>query len=114
MMPKKQIILDCILVILFFLFMIALTGCAKEPAVSETLTENAVNATTALEQSLPVECKTESIITQITVVKTEIKAISKSCQAEKDKIMQDKLKWQWSFWALAIVVGVYLARKVLK
>lgn len=110
----KQVITDSIIVILFFLVMLALVGCAKEPAVSETLTENAVNATTALEQSLPAECKTESILTQITVVKTEIKAISKTCKVEKDKITQDKLKWQWSFWGLLGIVGVYLIRKILK
>jgi hypothetical protein len=93
---------------------LVLSACAKEPTVSDTLTENAVNATTGLEQSLPTECKTDAILTQITVVKTEIRAISKACQAEKDVITRDKLKWKLAFWALTGVVIAYVLRKILK
>lgn len=91
-----------------------LVGCAKTKPITETVTENAINATTALEKTLADGCKTEPITTQIAIIKSEIRAIKSACDIEKDQITQEKLKWQWSFWVLTIVVGVYLARKVLK
>ena len=93
---------------------IMLGGCARQEPVSETIANNAINATTALEQQLPAECKTEAMTTQITVIKTEIRAVKSACQTEKDQITQEKLKWKMSFWALVAVIGVYIARKVLK
>lgn len=88
-------------------------GCAKDTPVSDTLTENAINATTALEQSLPKECKTDAIATQITVLKTEIRSISKACEIEKEQITKDKLHWKLSFWALFGIVIAYIMKKLL-
>jgi len=93
---------------------VLLVGCAKTKPITETIAENAINATTALEKTLADTCKTEPITTQIAVIKSEIRAMKSACDIEKDQITQEKLKWQWSFWALAVVVGVYLAKKVLK
>ena len=92
---------------------IMLCGCARQDPLSDTIADNAVNATTALEQQLPKECKTEAIATQITVIKTEIRAVKSACQKEKDEITRDKLKWKLSFWALVGVVLAYVAKKVL-
>lgn len=103
-----------ILCIIVFLILISLCGCAKTDTVSETIANNAINATTALEQSLPAECKTESINTQFTVIKTEIRAIKSACEQEKEIITQEKLKWKYSFIGLVIIIGVYIARKILK
>lgn len=93
---------------------LTLSACVSEKPVSENLADNAVNATTALEQGLSKECKTDSIITQITVVKTEIKAISKACQTEKQVITQEKRKYQILFFGLLALVGIFLVKKVLK
>jgi len=93
---------------------LALAGCAKTAPVSETITENAITATTALEQTLTEECKTDAIKTQLTVVKTQIRAINNACVAEKQAITQEKRKWQMGFWALLALIGLYVARKVLK
>ena len=93
---------------------VLLVGCAKTKPITETIAENAINATTVLEKTLADTCKTEPITTQIAVIKSEIRAMKSACDIEKDQITQEKLKWQWSFWALAVVVGAYLARKVLK
>lgn len=110
----KRIISDIVIVILLFVLMLALVGCAKNTPVSETIANNAINATTVLEQSLSADCKTDAITTQITVVKTQIRAISGACESEKDAITTEKLRWKWSFWALVGIIGVFLARKILK
>ena len=91
-----------------------LTGCAKQEPVSNTIADNAITAATALEQSLPAECKTEAITTQITVVKTQIRAIKNACETEKSAIEQEKTRWKWSFWGMLILIGAYIARKLLK
>lgn len=93
---------------------LVLYGCAREPSISENITENAINTTTALEQSLSKECKTESIITQITVIKSEIRSISKACEIEKDQITKDMIRWKFSFWALVSIIVAYIIKKVLK
>lgn len=93
---------------------VLLSGCAKDTPVSDTLADNAVNATTALEKALPEECKTDFVNTQFTVIKTEIRAIKNACDIEKDVITKEKLKWQWGFWLLVAVIGVYVGKKILK
>lgn len=99
---------------ILLIFTILLNGCARETPVSDTIADNAVNATTALQQALPDECKTAAINTQFDVIRTEIRAVKTACQTEKDVITSEKLKWQWAFWALAAMVSVYFARKILK
>lgn len=99
--------------ILFFSTFL-LSGCAKQEPVSNTIADNAINATTALEQQLPAECKAESIITQITVVKTQIRAIKNACETEKAVIQHEKAKWMMAFFAMVAVIGLYVVKKVLK
>ena len=96
---------------LFFLLFI-LSSCAKP--VSNDLANNAINQATALEQSLPSDCATESIKAQIKGIKSEINAITKACDTEKAEIRADKVKWQTAFWALFIIVGMFGLKKVIK
>ena len=103
-----------ILFIVLVLLVLSLCACNRQQPVSETISDNAVTATTALEQSLPKECKTDAILTQFTVIKTEIRNAKNACVIEKDTITQEKRKWQWAFWGLVVLIGAYIARKVLK
>lgn len=91
-----------------------LFGCAKTSPLSETISENAINATTALEKTLSTECKTDAIKTQLTVIKSEIRNITKSCNIEKDQITREKNSWKLGFWGLIIIIGAYIVRKILK
>ena len=108
----KRYISQIIIVAIFFLLGILLAGCIRTEPVSETIADNAINATNALEQSLPAECKTAAINTQITVIKTQIKAITNACETEKNEITRDKLKWKYSFWVLIGIVLAYILKKV--
>ncbi len=91
-----------------------LSGCASEKPASETIADNAINATTGLEQTLKEECKTSAIKTQLMVIKTEIRNITKSCNTEKNQITQEKNSWKLGFWGLIIIIGVYIIRKIFK
>lgn len=103
-----------VLYIILALLLISLCACSKPQPVSETIADNAVNATTALQQSLPKECKTDAINTQFDVIRTEIRAVKTSCQTEKEIITKDKLKWKYSFWILVGIIAAYILRKVTK
>lgn len=103
-----------ILYLLLALLVFSLVACSSTPQVSETIADNAVNTVVAVEKSLSAECKTEAVTTQLTVVKSEIRSITSACQAEKDVITQEKLRWKWSFWALVLVIAAYVARKITK
>lgn len=89
-------------------------GCSKQPVASESIANSAINATTALEQSLPVTCATDGIKAQITAIKTQITAIATACETEKQVITQEKIRWQWSFFALLAVVIVYILKRITK
>ena len=110
----KRYISEIIIVAIFFLLILLLAGCAKTEPVSETIADNAVNTVVAIEKTLPDECKTEAVTTQLTVVKSEIRSITSACEAEKNVITQDKLKWKISFWALIGVIIAYILKKITK
>jgi hypothetical protein len=97
----------------YIAILLLLCGCAKTTA-TENIANSAINTTTAIEKSLTADCATESIKTQIQAVKTQINAIVQTCETEKAEIRADKVKWQTAFWALLVVVSVFVMRKVLK
>ena len=110
----KKILGDCIIVLIFFLIILTLTGCAKKEPVSETIADNAINATTGLEQQLPEQCKTSAITTQLTLIKTQIRSISNACETEKQVIEQQRRGWKMSFWALIGLIIAYIFKRLTK
>ena len=110
----KRYLSEIIIFIIFFILALALCGCSKTTPVSEDIANGAINATTGLEQQLPVACKTDAIMTQITVIKTQIRAITNACETEKNVIEQQKQHYQWAFYGTLVLIGLFLARKVLK
>ena len=81
-----------------------LYGCAKTPVASETIADSATSE----------ECQTAVVQTQLASVQAQIKAITSACATEKEAITQEKLRWQWAFWGLLAVIGIYVAKRVLK
>lgn len=94
------------------LILTVLTSCAKQPVASETIAEGAISAATAIEQTLPKECATQAIKTQITALKTQIKAITAASESEKQVIEQEKIRWKWAFLSLVMAIALFIAKKV--
>lgn len=98
---------------ILLLLTVLLNGCQTTP--THDMTENAQTALTALEQSIPVQCATESIKTQIKGIRTQINTIEKTCvktcNDEKAVIEAEKVKWKIAFFGLLVVVGVWILRK---
>lgn len=97
-----------------FLFVLCLVGCANTTPASESIANSAQASIEAMSQTLTPECKTKAIESQINAAHTAIKAAIKACDNEKDIIIQEKLRWKYSFLALAIIVLVHVLRKVIK
>lgn len=97
---------------ILLVFTLLLNGCRTQTA-SEAVTESAINTTTALEQSLPVECKTEPIIAQIDAIKTQIQAIETTCKVEVDNMRLQRNKYMWAFFATIAVCAIYFLRKMV-
>ena len=97
---------------LILLVLFCVTGCSQN-TVSHNIADNAINQATVIEQSLPSNCATESIKTQIKGIKSEIIAIVNACETEKQVIEQEKIRWKWSFLGLALVVAAYIARRLI-
>ena len=99
----------------FILLFLSCTLCScGSVSASHDIADSAINATTAIEKSLPADCATDAIKTQIQAVKTQITAITKACETEKAEIRADKVKWQTAFWGLFVVVAAFVLKKVLK
>lgn len=94
--------------------LLLLTGCANSSSVSESIAENTINEVNSLEQSLSKECKTDAVMTQLTIIKSQIRTSVQACEMEKDVITQEKLKWKWAFFGLLSVIVVWLIKRVLK
>ena len=97
---------------LFFLLFI-LSSCAKH-TVSHNIADNTINQITALEQSINEKCATDSIKTQINVIKSQIKAINGACDTEKAEITAEKNKYKIAFWSLVVIIGLFVSRKIIK
>lgn len=101
----KQICILCVVLLLF--------GCAR-PSATETIAENAKETVSAIYESLPVQCKTDFNKKQTETAQKAIDAVVASCNDQKQIIVQEKLRWKWSFFALAVAIAMYVARKILK
>ena len=97
----------------YCLALFTLSSCAA-PSASNTIAESAINTATAIEQSLPKECATEAVKSQITAIKTQITAITQACDTEKSEIKADKVKWMTAFFGLLTAIAVYIIRKLMK
>jgi hypothetical protein len=98
----------------FLILPLVLCACAKEQPASHVAAQEAIETIGVLYETLPSECKTKTTDFLITMAQNKAAKCDTECVKEKAKLEREKIKWQWSFWALAVVVGVYLARKVLK
>lgn len=93
---------------------VLLSGCAKEKPVYHEVVQNGIDVINAIEQGLPAECKTGSNEILFNVARKQMKNCESACDLAVAKVETEKLKWKWSVFGLLLVIGVYIARKVLK
>lgn len=111
---KTRKISKYVLIWTIFLLILCLYGCVKQPDAVETATSAAHQQILAIKESLPKECQTKAIEKQLKAHDATVETIKTNCDIQKAQITSEKLRWKWSFFALALVIAAYIARKVLK
>lgn len=93
-----------------FLFVLAIliSGCAKEKPASHQVGDAAKESIQTIVAAKP-ECQDVG-----RVCESQIDSIIASCDLESQKITQEKLKYQWGFYGILVVIGLFFAKKVLK
>lgn len=99
------------------LLVFLLFGCSTTPPASQTLTESTKETIKALEESLPKECKTESVKLQFAALEAKVDSTLATCETEKalleeKKRHSDTLVGFWFVWCV-VLLGVLL-RKVFR
>lgn len=100
--------------ILLLLAAVLLSGCTREVPPSHEMTENAINTITAIQQSLPEECKTDANQLMFKVAEREVRGIEKQCDIEKAKIERQVIKWRLISFAMALIIIAYIAKRLIK
>ena len=100
--------------ILLVVLMFVLCGCVKQQDSVETATEAAHQQIIAIKESLPKECQTKAIDEQLKAHDTTIESIKANCDLDRQRISNEKMRWKWSFFALAFIVLAHIAKKILK
>lgn len=93
---------------------LSLYGCVRQPDAVQGAANAAHQQVIAIKDSLPKECISKANEEQMKALDETIDTIVTNCEAQKDKITAEKLKWMYSFFALLIIVLVHVLRKVLK
>lgn len=95
---------------------IALIGCLLCACSAKTPTESAVQAATesitALEKSLPKECKTEAVNAQIAALTTQVENTLLYCENEKKVLKLEKDRLLMVLFFMTVVIGVYIIKKI--
>ncbi len=100
--------------IIYLFIGLIVAGCTRQQPASVTIATSAKETIAAMYQSLPDECKTESNQKQLWAAQSAIDAVVQSCETEKSKINQEKIKWQWAFWGLLAVMAAYVLKRVVR
>lgn len=74
---------------LFFGCLLLLCSCSGVSSVND-IANATINNVTAIEKTLPSECKSESVIASLGAIKSEVKSIVSVCDTEK-KVLQNKI-----------------------
>lgn len=74
---------------LFFGCLLLLCSCSGVSSVNN-IADATINNVTAIEKTLPSECKSESVIASLGAIKSEVKSIVSVCATEK-KVLQNKI-----------------------
>ena len=99
---------EIILVLIGVLLLLCLLGCAKQNTPTNTVADSAKQSISTIVASKP-QCKDVG-----EVCNSQIDSINATCNLELDNLNKDILKWKWSFFGLLVVIGVYVAKKILK
>ena len=107
---SKYVLIWTIIVLLLFI----MTGCAKQTDALNDAATVAHQTIADIGYSLPKECKTETVNKRLETADTAVDSVVSACESQKATIDQERLRWKWSFFALAIIILFHVGKKVIK
>lgn len=91
-----------------FCLPVLLVSCSTQSSVSHSALGNVENSLTALEKSLPSNCKSEDIIERFKVIRGEMVTVREGIEAQLKAEQADTVRWRWAFWSLVIVIATFV------
>lgn len=96
------------------LLILCLAGCAKQTDALNDAATVAHETIADIGYSLPKECKTEAVNKRLETADTAVDSVVSACESQKATIDQERIRWKWSFFALAIIILFHVGKKVIK
>lgn len=96
------------------LLLCIMTGCAKQTDALNDAATVAHQTIADIGYSLPKECKTEAVNKRLETADSAVDSVVSACESQKATIDQERIRWKWSFFALAIIILFHVGRKVIK
>lgn len=96
------------------LSLLFLVGCANDKPASVAIGDSITEAVQAVEKNLTDDCATESVKAQLTAIKTQVSAMSRACEAEKETMQAEMNSWKLGVFVLAGLILLFLGLKIYK
>lgn len=87
----------------FSLIMIILTGCAKQ-SPTENLVDTANQTIDTMYNSVPKECKTDTLTDLRNTAKKQVKAIDETCTLQKNELQAKIRERNWIIASLVLLI----------
>ncbi|MBR2250935.1 MAG: hypothetical protein IJ881_00630 [Neisseriaceae bacterium] len=97
-------------IIAFFICILGCAGCASKSA-TDSISESVAQQIVALKESLPVECQTKAIYSQIDAIESGKNSIVQSCKADIAKVEAQRDKWMVAFFAIVLVLCGFAVKR---
>ena len=107
---SKYVLIWTIIVLLLCI----MAGCAKQTDALNDAATVAHQTIADIGYSLPKECKTETVNKRLGTADMAVDSVVSACKSQKATIDQERLRWKWSFFALAIIILFHVGKKVIK
>lgn len=101
---------DMLKISLFLIVLLGCAGCASKSA-TDSISESVTQQIVALKESLPVECQTKAIYSQIDAIESSKDSIVQSCKADIAKVEAQRDKWIVAFFAIVLVLCGFAVKK---
>ena len=111
---KRHKTCKIIFYVLILLLICCLFGCAKQQDPVDTAANVAHQQIQVIRDSLPTECQTKAIQTELDAADRSVDSVVETCETQKKVLSEEKLRWKWAFLATVVMIAAYIARKVMK
>ena len=96
-----------------FLLLFILCSCMQHTKIRQDI-KQANDAIITLEKSLPDMCKTPEINAKIEMIRAKIQQVETRCETQIELLTSEKNRWRTMFYCMAIIVGLYIAKRLIK